>query len=329
MSRGGKRMVMWSSDLSSQRTCTPDSFALVVRSTPTRPLANPPQHNETARPTQNQEYTDDRQPELPRRPGTGAARRRVLRRAVRPPRTDGGQDPRGQHPPQDQRRLPAAGRARPTRRARQALPRAGRLPRPGRLSRAGRLPRPGLPAAVLRAAAARRLRPAAAAAATPTRATGRHPAATPAARRPAGLRRAGGDYDYGRQPAPAVRTRAATAARAAAATRTRAATRNRAATPTRAATRSRAATAARLRPPGGTAQPDYGRYGEPPAGGGYAEPGYGEPAGGGYDYGQPAGRPVATAAATARATTRPAAPPSRCSSTTAAAGPTSCARAPT
>ena len=41
------------------------------------------------------------------------------------------------------------------------------------------------------------------------------------------------------------------------------------------------------------AQPDYGRYGEPPAGGGYAEPGYGEPAGGGYDYGPPAGAPGA------------------------------------
>ena len=34
------------------------------------------------------------------------------------------------------------------------------------------------------------------------------------------------------------------------------------------------------------AQPDYGRYGEPPAGAGYAEPGYTEPAGAGYDYGQ-------------------------------------------
>ena len=34
------------------------------------------------------------------------------------------------------------------------------------------------------------------------------------------------------------------------------------------------------------AQPDYGRYGEPPAGAGYAEPGYAEPAGAGYDYGQ-------------------------------------------
>jgi hypothetical protein len=36
-------------------------------------------------------------------------------------------------------------------------------------------------------------------------------------------------------------------------------------------------------------QPDYGRYGEPPGGGGYAEPGYAEPQGGGYDYGPPAG----------------------------------------
>ena len=41
------------------------------------------------------------------------------------------------------------------------------------------------------------------------------------------------------------------------------------------------------------AQPDYGRYGEPPAAGGYAEPGYAEPAGGGYDYGPPAGAPGA------------------------------------
>jgi len=37
-------------------------------------------------------------------------------------------------------------------------------------------------------------------------------------------------------------------------------------------------------------QPDYGRYGEAPGGAGYAEPGYGEPGGGGYDYGQPAGQ---------------------------------------
>ena len=40
--------------------------------------------------------------------------------------------------------------------------------------------------------------------------------------------------------------------------------------------------------PGYGAQPDYGRYGEPPAGG-YAEPRYAEPQGGGYDYGPPAG----------------------------------------
>ncbi len=38
-------------------------------------------------------------------------------------------------------------------------------------------------------------------------------------------------------------------------------------------------------------QPDYARqdYGQPPAGGGYGDPGYGEPAGGGYDYPPPAG----------------------------------------
>ncbi len=56
MSRGGKRMVMWSLSSSSQRTCTPDNFALVVPSTPTPPLENPPQYNETARTPQNQEY---------------------------------------------------------------------------------------------------------------------------------------------------------------------------------------------------------------------------------------------------------------------------------
>ena len=55
MSRDGKRMVMWSLDSSSQRTCTPDSSALVVRSILTQPQANPPQHYETARSPQNQE----------------------------------------------------------------------------------------------------------------------------------------------------------------------------------------------------------------------------------------------------------------------------------
>ena len=56
MSADGKRMVMWSLDSSSRRTCTPDNFALVVLSTQTPPLANPPRHNETARTPQNQEY---------------------------------------------------------------------------------------------------------------------------------------------------------------------------------------------------------------------------------------------------------------------------------
>ena len=44
MSRGGKRMVMWSSDSRRHRTCTPDSFARVERSTPIRPQATPPHH---------------------------------------------------------------------------------------------------------------------------------------------------------------------------------------------------------------------------------------------------------------------------------------------
>ena len=55
MSRGGKRMVMWSLGSSSQRPCTPDNSELVVPSTLTQPLANPPQHYETVRSPQNQE----------------------------------------------------------------------------------------------------------------------------------------------------------------------------------------------------------------------------------------------------------------------------------
>ena len=140
-----------------------------------------------------------------------------------------------------------------------------------------------------RAATRRRLRssvrpPATAprrAAATRTRAIVSHPAAT---RRPAASPATGAVTTAVRRPRRGRRT---TAARnpgrlipiRAAIRRSRAA-----------ATRIRA-TAARHYGRQDYAQPDYGRYGEPPAGGGYAEPGYGEPAGGGYDYGPPAGAP--------------------------------------
>ena len=56
MSRDGKHMLMSSSGSNSLPTCTPDSFARVVRSILTQPLASPPHHLETFRLTQNQEY---------------------------------------------------------------------------------------------------------------------------------------------------------------------------------------------------------------------------------------------------------------------------------
>ncbi len=60
LNRGGKRMVMWSSDSSSRRTCTPASIARVASSirmpTPTCPQEHPPQQNRTMRSPQNQEY---------------------------------------------------------------------------------------------------------------------------------------------------------------------------------------------------------------------------------------------------------------------------------
>ena len=221
-------MVMWSSGSSSQRTCTPDSSApwcgqprLDHRRT--RPSTTRPRVHRRTRST-----TDDRQSELPRRPGTGAARRRVLRRALRAP----ADEPRGQDTP---RRAPAARTTPPPRRRpppgyprRPPSRRTTRAVTPSRAAtpRPGRLPRPGLPAAVVRAAPARRIRPA--------------PRRRIRAGLPAGARRvrpaAGGQPgygpgattttavspprhahdDYGRaEPRPAYPTRAATPIRAA------------------------------------------------------------------------------------------------------------------
>ena len=202
----------------------------------------------------------------------------------------------------------------------------GRLPRPGRLPGPGRLPRPGrLPAAVLRAAPARRVT------ARPRRRLP-GPGLPPGARR---LRPAqGGQPGYGAR--PRVTTTTAVPCRAG---------------PTRGYGRpvpgvsrpGRLSGPGRLPRPGRYpdqggyggqaygrqdqgygAQPDYGRYGEP----GVPDtpsPGYGEPAGGGYDYGQPAAGGYGYGQGDYPA----AGATSRCSSTTAAAAPTSCARAPT
>ena len=152
MSRDGKRMVMWSLVSSSQRTCTPDSFALVVRSTLTPPPANPPQHYETARTPQNQEYTMTDNPTYRGGQGQGRPDDYYDDRYGRPEDREGGQDPRGQNPP-GPAGLPAAGRARlrparqggtPSRaatRSRAATP-TRRLPRPGRLPAAAHEQRP-------------------------------------------------------------------------------------------------------------------------------------------------------------------------------------------
>ena len=113
------------------------------------------------------------------------------------------------------------------------------------------------------------------AATTRTRVTGRRPAATAHLRAasPVTAHRVVTTTTVG-SPRTAVPTTAATVAR----------NRGRRIR-TRAATPSRAATEARRYGRQDYAQPDYGRYGEPPAGAGYAEPGYAEP-GAGYDYGQ-------------------------------------------
>ena len=250
----------------------------------------------------------------------------------RPEDREGGQDPRGQ--------IPApTGPARPYPRPGPAAtpatasgpgypdqggyPRAGRgLPRPGRLpaSQGGGYPPPsatssGRPPATAprrrvaatptRAAIARR--PAAIRRPVASRATAASTAATTAARLPRRARRTTAVRNPGR-PIP---TRAAIRPSRAAATRTRAT----AASPTAARTTPSPTTAATASPRPAAATPTRATA---------------EPAAGGYDYGPPAGAPGgATAAATGRPTIRPAAPPSRFSSTTAAAAPTSCARAPT
>ncbi len=179
-------------------------------------------------------------------------------------------------PPAGRRRLPAAGRA--------GLPAPSGLPRPRRL------PGPGwvIPTRATRHSHMSSARPPATArrkaAATQTRATGRPPAATArrkAASRATAHRPATTTTDV--SPHRAVPTRVATAGPSRARP-----TRTRAATPTRAATRIRAATAGSHTAVRNTPSPITDATASL-AGGGYAEPGYAEPAGGGYDYGQPAG----------------------------------------
>ncbi len=199
MSKGGKRMVRWSSDSLRHRACTPASSAHVERSTLTRPTAIPPrhhtnaQHNEPGVPpmTDNPSYRGQGQGQ----PGDDYY--------------DYGrqQDPRAPYPPETRAatRLPAVARP-PTRAAPGGYPEQGGYPR-----RAGRLPGPGwLPARRLRPASARRLRPARARRLPrpgwlPARRLRPAPAAgygqPPAA--PGGYGQPpAGEYDYGRAPAP-------------------------------------------------------------------------------------------------------------------------------
>ncbi len=189
---------------------------------------------------------------------------------------DRGQDPRGQHPPQDPGGYPPPGE--PAYPPRQGYPDQGGYP--DQVATPTRAIRRRPMSSAHPPDTARRPR-----AATRTRVTGRRPAAT-AHRKAASPVTAPpvATTTTAVNPHPAVTTRVVTVAPSRGRRiRTRAATPTRAAIPTRAATAD-SRTAART----GTAQPDYGRYGEPPAGGGYAEPGYAEPAGGGYDYGPPA-----------------------------------------
>ena len=265
----------------------------------------------------------ERQPELPRRPGTGAARRRVLRRAVRPP---AGRAPRSARP------VAAAGQ--------------GGYPPQGAPSPATRRGRAATPT---RAATRSR-------AATPTRATRRRP--TSSARPPATARRRGGGYpDQGyRQapgrlrPPPQGGGQQGYGARRQATTTTAVSPPHRGG-PTRAATAASRAAAGlpgpgRLPRPGRL--PGAGRLRRPgirPSGlraarlrplrrarrpaAATPNPAMPSPRAAGTTTASPPARPAATAAVRPGRLRGRRRRPSRCSSTTAAAAPTSCARAPT
>ena len=199
-----------------------------------------------------------------------------------------------------------------------AYPPRGRATRAGRLPGPGRLPRPGLPASVLRAAPARGYGPPQAAATRPG--YGQRPAAA-TARRPGGPATAprARAYDYGLQPAPGRPDEGGYRA---------APGRRPLPGPGRLPRAGRLSGSGRLRRAAygrqEYAQPDYGRYGEarhrrvPDMPTTATATSYGELRPGGYGargYGQ-GDYPSAAS-------------PSRCSSTTAAAAPTSYARAPT
>jgi hypothetical protein len=56
VTKGGKRMVMWSLDSKRHRNCTPASFAPVERSIQTRPAAEAPLPLQTVLTPQNEEF---------------------------------------------------------------------------------------------------------------------------------------------------------------------------------------------------------------------------------------------------------------------------------
>ena len=240
---------------------------------------------------------DERQPDATRRPGAGAARRRVLRRPVPPAR-------------RPRRRTRAAS----TRRRNRAAIR--RHVRPTRRDRAATRTRAATPTRATRRRPTSSVRPPDTArppvVATPTRATVRHPpdtaphqASLDTAHRPATtadrLPRAGPTRAVTADPSPGRRTP------------------TRVDTPIRADIRTRAGTAGRPMAARSTPRPIMGATARP-------EPDMPSPVTANPRAATTTVSPQPEAMATARVTTPPPAPPSRCSSTTAVAGPTNCVR---
>ncbi len=343
MSRGGKRMVMWSLDSSSQRTCTPDSFALVVQSTPT------PTTGEPAPAQRDRAYTAEPgvppmtdNPSYRGRPGSGAARDDYYDdRYGRPEDREGGQDPRAQYPP-DQRGYPPQGEPGYGQRPGYPEQPAGGYPDAGR-----RLPR----------AAGRRLPRAAGRRLPRARAATRRRSSTSSARPPAtGRRRVAATPSSRAAATPS--SRAATASHPPVTRRLQASRDTAVTTAVRPPRRARKTTAVRpgrlpgparrlsrpgrrlrraglrrpaVRPPGVRRSPTTAATASRRPAAHTPTRVTASPHAGGYDYGQPAGAPGGGygggyGAARLPGRRRHTSP---CSSTTAAAGPTSCARAPT
>ena len=231
-------------------------------------------------------------------------------RTVARPKSPAARTPRP-YPPQEQGGYPQQGES--------AYP-----PRPGYPTRAatpsrvatrpGRLPRPGLPA-VVRAAPARRLRPALG---RRIPEQGYRPGRPAGTAPPPGGQPGYGDYDYGRQPAPGRHDDGYGRGEP------------RPAYPDQGGYPEQGGYGGGQYGRQEYAQPDYRRYGEPAAGAATASRATASPRGRDYEYGGPAVSPRRLRRGYGQGGyPAPPARTSRCSSTTAAAAPTSCARAPT